>query len=169
MDWKSNSTPFWPFKVLCSSTRGWDTILFRHGWFHMKGPRKTWFFWIFTKKVKSFWYFINKKKTCFKPNFGYFWPLLEVFKDFLSFEVFKNEIFSIMFNYSVTGQNHSKFLQFSVFKGHFCSSTTLYTFWCFSPFWSPRLPRISNFQPASLLQLFQPSNHFDQKNCGLGV
>ena len=29
IDWKSNSTPFWPFRVIGSSTRSWDNILFR--------------------------------------------------------------------------------------------------------------------------------------------
>ena len=29
IDWKPNSTPFWPFKVLGSSTRSWDNIVLR--------------------------------------------------------------------------------------------------------------------------------------------
>ena len=29
MDGKSNSTAFWRFKVICSSTRSWDTVLYR--------------------------------------------------------------------------------------------------------------------------------------------
>ena len=41
--------------------------------------------------------------------------------------------------------------------------TPWYTFFVFSLFWSPWLPCISNFQPASFLQLFQPSNQFDQQ------
>ena len=40
---------------------------------------------------------------------------------------------------------------------------------CFSIFWSPWSPRISNVQPTSLLPSFQPSNHFDQKNCALDI
>ena len=81
------------------------------------------FFWIFDKKKsKVFWYF-SKKKRFLKQNFGYFWPLLEFFKDIFIFEVFKNEIFSIMFYYSfqlksvipsVNGQNHCKYLHFYV-------------------------------------------------------
>ena len=54
----------------------------------------------------------------FKQNFGYFWQLLEFFRDFLIFKVFKNEIFIIMFYFSflslryytyVIGHNHSKY------------------------------------------------------------
>ena len=49
-----------------------------------------------TKKSQKFWYFYNK--NIFKLNFGYFRPLLEFVKDFFfNFEVFRNEIFNIMF------------------------------------------------------------------------
>ena len=90
---------------------------------------------------------------------------------FFIFEVFRKEIFNIMLYFfkvksgipSVTGQNNSKYLHFNVVEGHFCCLTNFYFFRCFSLFWLPSPPRISNFQPESLLWIFWPSKHFDQK------
>ena len=51
----------------------------------MKAPRKTWefFFGFWPKKSKVF--DISVIKTFLKLNFGYFWPLLEFFKEYLIF------------------------------------------------------------------------------------
>ena len=66
----------------------WLTVLVR-GWFHIKARRKTWpyfFFNFWPKKSKGF--DILVVKIFFKQNFGYFWPLLEFFKDFFNFSRF---------------------------------------------------------------------------------
>ena len=120
-------------------------------------------FGLLTKKVKRVWYFSNKNivlnKFC---NFGPIKKKVIKMRSLICF--FKSQKCHI----SVTGQHHSKFLHFYFFKGVFCSTPQCIFRWC-SLFWSPWPPCISTFQPASLLQLFQPSNHFDQKKCVLGV
>ena len=62
----------------------------------------TFFLDFWPKKSKSF--DILVVKTIFKQNFGYFWPLLKIFKDFFIFQGFKNEIFNRMFYYFLSSQ-----------------------------------------------------------------
>ena len=97
------------------------------------------FFWIFDPESQKVFDILVIKNVCFLQNFGYFWPLLEVFKDFfLIFNGVKKVIFNIMFYYSfsnkksvipsVTGQNRFKYLLFYVFKGHFYGVTNFLLF-----------------------------------------
>ena len=83
------------------------------------------FFGFFTNKVKSFWYF-SKKKTFFFNKivgiFDHFYKFLNIF--IFIFEVFKNEIFNIMFYFSFLSQ---KCLTFC----HRSKSLWIFTFLCF--------------------------------------
>ena len=99
--------------------------------------------------------------------------LLEFLKDVFFLQVFKNKIFSIIFNYSFFKskvlyllsqvKTTINFYIYMYLKDTFVV-LQLYIFQVFfSLFWSPRQPRISKFRPASLLQLFQPSHDFNLK------
>ena len=117
-----------------------------------KNQEKNIFSLDFWPKKSLFLYFSNSKSIFFFIlNFWFFFNHIWTFFKTL-FLVFKNEIVMFLKDIFV-------FLQPYIFLGVF-----------FSLFWSLWLPCISNFQPAFLLQLFQPSNLFYQtKICALVV
>ena len=84
-------------------------------------------------------------------------------KKYIFFKVFKYKIFNKVFYQSkipfLLSPIKITSIVFNVFNGYFFVLHLSIFFRCFSIFWSPWPPRNSNFQPSSLRQLFQPSNH----------
>ena len=70
---------------------------------------------------------------------------------------------------SVPDQNHSKYLQFYVFKGHFSCFTTLYIFRCFLLFDHHGRPAFQIFNPWLSFDYFNQAIILIPKNCALGV